>query len=65
MRLESQSYDPGKHVHRPALQAFIVPGALTHEALHAPQWAAVVEKLVSQPLVTLPSQSPKPASHVS
>jgi hypothetical protein len=45
---------------RPAVHA-AVPLAALHALPHAPQWAVVVERLVSHPLAALPSQSPKPA----
>ncbi len=34
-----------------------------HALAHAPQWLALLVVLVSQPLVALPSQLPKPAPH--
>ena len=40
-------------------------GAARHAAPHAPQFAALVERSVSQPFVASPSQSPKPAAQVN
>ena len=40
-------------------------GAARHAAPHAPQFAALVVRSVSQPFVASPSQSPKPAAQVN
>ena len=55
----SQSPKPAAQVmaQRPAVQA-AVPLAVLHALPHAPQWLALVLRLVSQPLAALPSQSP-------
>ena len=63
--LPSQSTKPALHAtaQRPAAHAG-VPLAALHALPHIPQWAAVVERSVSQPLAGFMSQSPKPAVHV-
>jgi hypothetical protein len=48
-------------VHAPIEQLGVAFGR-THAWLHMPQWAAVVARLVSQPLVGFPSQSSKSAA---
>jgi hypothetical protein len=47
-------------VHVPLAQLSLALGRL-HARPHAPQWAAVVARAVSQPLAGLLSQLPKPA----
>jgi hypothetical protein len=66
--LPSQSPRPLAHEseHRPALHAATPPSpAGTQVLLHRPQWVALVLRFTSQPLVALPSQSPKPARHAT
>ena len=55
-------------MHAPTAQApdahtVVVVLASAHERPQAPQCAAVVSTLVSQPLLAMPSQSSKPAAH--
>jgi hypothetical protein len=60
--LESQSAKPTLQVamrHTPPLQADVALGS-EQARLHAPQWVRLVCVSTSQPLVTLPSQLPRP-----
>ncbi len=59
--LPSQSAKPGLHEatpQRPPAQVAVALGRL-HAAPHAPQWGAAESRSVSQPLDSLPSQSPR------
>ncbi len=60
----SQSPKPVEHAmrHPPAAQLG-EPLTLLHTLPHAPQWAALVLRLVSQPSALTPLQSPKPGEH--
>jgi hypothetical protein len=42
----------------------VLPLALVQGAAHAPQWFVLVANVVSQPLLGLPSQLPKPLVQV-
>ncbi len=63
--LPSQSAKPAMHAvrHAPATQATSALGPAVHTAPHAPQFITFESVLASQPLVLLPSQSPKPGVH--
>jgi hypothetical protein len=62
--LPSQSAQPLEHtgLHAPATQE-VVPLALAHCVLQAPQCAAFVFRLASQPFCGSPSQDAKPVEH--
>ena len=65
--LALQSPKPGLHaamVQAPAAHAAVAL-ASAHALPHAPQWVALVLLLVSQPVMTLESQSAKPRLHVN
>src|SRR5262245_37630866 len=49
--------------HLPASQRGLLLGALPHDMPQPPQWLRSFAMSVSQPLVTLRSQSPKPVLH--
>lgn len=62
-----QTTEPAAHVppQTPAAQVAVPPLGAAHARPHAPQLLTVVLVLVSQPLATIASQSPKPALQVS
>lgn len=59
---------PKPMLHAPSVQLPVVHDAAAlgreHTIPHAPQWLVLLLVLVSQPLLSVPSQSPKPALHV-
>jgi hypothetical protein len=59
-----QSAKPVAQAITPQRPVAHVPVALggAHARPHAPQWASVVPRSVSQPFAAIPSQSPKPGS---
>ena len=64
MGLPSQSEKPPAHTgtHRPATQ-LVVPCAFAQTMPQPPQFDALFDVMVSQPLFLFASQSPKPAAH--
>ena len=58
---ETHAPAPAETVHAPDAQVCVATLGSAHTRPHAPQCATVVLVLVSQPLVTLPSQLPRPA----
>jgi hypothetical protein len=63
--LPSQSAKPAVQVSAQAPRAHTATalGAPLHARPHAPQWVTVMRVSVSQPLLALPSQLPKPSLH--
>ena len=56
------AHAPAAMVHAPATHACDVTCGRAHAAPHAPQFAALVPRFVSQPLLATPSQSPSPVA---
>ena len=64
LAMPSQLPQPGAQLgtQLPAVQV-VVPCGLVHESPHEPQLATLFVRFVSQPLLPLPSQLPKPGKH--